>query len=98
MSVRHIVLIDYDLAAGEDAIAAAIARLNGLPDQIQEIRSWKIHEAIATRQGSHRFALISEFDDLAAVERYLAHPAHVAVVEANGPILLSFAENDHVID
>lgn len=97
MTVRHIVLIDYDPAAGEAAIAAAISRLNELPKLIPEIRAWTIHEAIATREGSHRFALVSDFDDLAAVERYLAHPAHVAVVAANSPILKSFAENDHFI-
>lgn len=98
MTVRHIVLVDFKPEAPEAEVAAAIARLNTLPGRIPEIRAWQIHETIATRNGSFRFALVSEFDDLAAVERYLAHPAHDEVVAANASILRSVAENDHVID
>lgn len=98
MSVRHVVLFDFTPEASEADITAAIARLDALPAKIPEIRAWAIHQTIATRQGSHRFALVSEFEDLASVERYLAHPAHEAAVAANAPILRSFAENDHVLD
>jgi quinol monooxygenase YgiN len=96
--IRHIVLIDFLPEASQEAVDEAIDRLNALPSQIPEIRAWRIHETIATRNGSYRFALVSEFDDLDAVERYLAHPAHDAVVAANASILRSFAENDHAID
>ena len=97
MTIRHVVLFDYRPDAPEAEVSAAIARLNALPGQIDGIRDWGIHETVATRNGTHRFILISEFDDIDAVERYLAHPAHVAAVAANAPILRSFAENDYLL-
>ena len=77
---------------------AAIAGLNALPDKIPDIRSWAIHEDIGRRDGSFRFALHARFDDLEAVEPYLAHPAHVTAVEVASRLLLRVAEHDHSVE
>ncbi len=98
MAVDHVVLFDCKPEAAEADVKAAIAGLDALPGKIAEIRSWVIREDIGRREGSFRFALLARFDDLAAVERYLVHPAHVAAVEVAAPLMLRVAEHDHIVD
>lgn len=97
MTVKHIVLFDYAETAPESEIQAVIAGLNGLPGKIDEIRDWSLVEDLGKRPGSFRFCLIAHFDDMAAMERYLAHPEHVKAVERAMPILTKLAEHDHAI-
>lgn len=97
MTVKHVVLFDYAETAPEAEIQAVVDGLNRLPAEIDEIRSWSLVEDLGKRPGSFRFCLIAHFDDMAAMERYLAHPAHVKAVERALPILTKLAEHDHVI-
>ena len=97
MPVDHVVLFDMQPGTDETQIAAAIEGLNALPSKIPWIRSWAIREDVGRREGSYRFVLLARFDDLAAVERYLADPAHVAAVELAAPIVLRIAEHDHTV-
>ena len=96
MPVDHLVLFDFKPDVAEAEIRAVIEGLNALPQRIPDIRSWAIREDIGRRDGSCRFALLARFDDLDAVERYLAHPAHVAAVSVGMPLMLRIAEHDHV--
>ena len=98
MAVDHVVLFQTKPDAAEADVKVAIDGLNALRGQIAEIRSWAIREDIGKRDGSYRFALLARFDDLAAVERYLAHPAHVAAVQVAAPLMLLVAEHDHVVE
>lgn len=97
MTIRHVVLFDYAETASEDEIGQVIAGLNALTGQIDEIRDWALTEDLGKREGSFRFCLIAHFDDMAAMERYLNHPAHVAAVEKALPILSKLAEHDHEV-
>ena len=97
MPVDHVVLFDMKPGTDEALVATAIDGLNALPSKISWIRSWAIREDIGHRDGSYRFALLARFDDLAAVERYLADPAHVAAVQVAAPIVLRIAEHDHTV-
>lgn len=97
MTVKHVVLFDYAESASEAEIQAVVAGLNALPDRISEIRDWTLVEDLGKRPGSFRYCLIAYFDDMAAMERYLAHPEHVKVVEQAMPILTKLAEHDHII-
>jgi hypothetical protein len=97
MTVKHVVLFDYAETAPESEIQAAIAGLNALPGKIEAIRDWSLLEDLGNRPGSFRFCLIAHFDDMAAMEGYLAHPAHVKAVERAMPILAKLAEHDHII-
>ena len=95
--IRHVVLFDYDAAASEDEIAAVIAGLAALPGKIEEIRDWSLTEDLGKRPGSFRYCLIAHFDDMAAMERYLAHPEHEKAVARALPILAKLAEHDHPV-
>jgi quinol monooxygenase YgiN len=97
MTVKHVVLFDYAETAPEAEIQAVIAGLNELPGKIDTIRDWSLVEDLGKRPGSFRFCLIAHFDDMAAMEAYLAHPAHVKAVERAMAILTKLAEHDHHI-
>ncbi|GLQ56205.1 Dabb family protein [Devosia nitrariae] len=97
MTIRHVVLFDYAAEAPEAEVQAVIASLNALPGKIAEILDWSLTEDLGKREGSFRFCLIAHFDDMDAMERYLAHPEHEQAVARAMPILVKLAEHDHPV-
>ena len=55
--------------------------LEALPAQIDEIRSLVVGANVVDSPRAHDVVLISTFDDLDALRRYQAHPAHQPVLE-----------------
>nr|WP_315267876.1 Dabb family protein [Microbacterium lemovicicum] len=84
MSLRHIVLWRLD---ADDADTRALhaeelrTRLEGLQDVIPEIDSIQVGPNVAFPGANWDVALVSEFADAEALERYIVHPAHQEVVE-----------------
>lgn len=82
MSIRHIVL--WRLSA-DDADTRAIhaeelaRRLEGLADLIEEIDSIEVRPNVAFPGTNWDVALVADFADPAALERYIAHPEHEKV-------------------
>lgn len=82
MSIRHIVL--WKLAA-DDADTRALhaeqiaARLQGLVGVVAEIEHLEVGRNVAFPQSNWDVALVSEFADVEALERYQVHPAHQEV-------------------
>ncbi len=83
MSIRHIVL--WKLAA-DDADTRALhaeqieQRLLALRGVIDEIEHLEIGRNVAYPQANWDVALVSQFADAEALERYQVHPAHQEVV------------------
>lgn len=97
MSIRHLALFSYKQDADPKAVEAALAGLRDLPNRIDTIRDFSLTEDLGKRPGSFTYCLICYFDDLAQMEAYLAHPAHVAAVEKVVPVLDKLAEHDHEV-
>ncbi|MFJ4039325.1 Dabb family protein [Microbacterium sp. NPDC090007] len=82
MSIRHIVL--WKLAA-DDADTRALhaeqiaERLTALKDVIEEIQHIEVGRNVANPSSNWDVALVSEFADVDALERYQVHPAHQEV-------------------
>ncbi|SIS18397.1 Dabb family protein [Microbacterium sp. RURRCA19A] len=82
MSIRHIVL--WKLAA-DDADTRALhaeqiaERLLSLRGRIPEIEHLEVGRNVAYPQTNWDVALVSEFADVEALERYQVHPAHQEV-------------------
>lgn len=82
MSIRHIVL--WKLAA-EDADTRALhaeqiaERLTALVPVIDEIDALEVGRNVANPATNWDVALVSEFADAEALERYQVHPAHQEV-------------------
>ena len=78
--IRHIIFFKFKADAAEAAIADLEASLNGLPGLIAEIRAFSCGRDVLRSARSYDLALIADFDDLAALDRYQVHPDHQAVV------------------
>ncbi len=60
--------------------AHLVARMRGLNEEIDFVRDWKVAANELNRPICWDYILESSFDDAKAVERYLPHPAHQALV------------------
>ncbi|GMA29185.1 Dabb family protein [Arenivirga flava] len=80
MTITHIVLwklggeISEQRDADFEGIRQKLEALNGV---VPSLRSLKVRRNLAYPDGNHDVALFSEFDDVAGLEAYQVHPAHV---------------------
>jgi hypothetical protein len=82
--MRHIVLFKRraDVARQAELERELVERMRTLPREIDFIRGWKVSANELDRPICWDYVLESTFDDRAAVERYLPHPAHVSLITA----------------
>ncbi len=78
--IHHIVLLQFAPTTTPEQIAAARQALLALVGVIPEIRSMSFGPNQAPGEQSYSHCLLVVCDDMAAVNRYLAHPAHVKAV------------------
>lgn len=78
--IKHLVLFRFREDAGSAAIDAIVAGLEGLPALIADIGSFEVGRDILRTERSYDLALVADFADLAALERYQVHPEHQKVV------------------
>jgi len=80
MMLTHVVLFKFKPETTAAQAAQLETRLRGLPPVISEIREFRIGRDVVRSERSYDLALVSAFDDLAAMQRYQVHPAHQEVV------------------
>lgn len=78
--LTHVVLFKFKPETSAADAARLEAELKGLPAVISEIREFRVGRDVVRSERSHDLALVSAFEDLAAMQRYQVHPAHQAVV------------------
>ena len=78
--LTHVVLFKFKPEANAAQQAHLEAQLRGLPAVIAEIREFRVGRDLLRSERSYDLALVSAFDDLAAMQRYQLHPAHHEVV------------------
>ena len=78
--IRHIVFFKFKAEASLAARQSVLGELRKLPEQIGVIRSYEVGEDILRSTRAWDAALIATYDDLAALDIYTRHDAHVAVV------------------
>jgi hypothetical protein len=85
--MRHIVLFKRlaNVERQPDIERALVERMRALPREIDFIRDWKVSANELDRPICWDYVLESTFDDRAAVERYLPHPAHASLIAALKP-------------
>ncbi len=79
--IRHVVLIRFRDDSPETAIDDLVAGLKALPPKVPEIKSYEVGVDIAHGQNSAQVCLVSDFEDMDALERYRIHPDHREVVD-----------------
>jgi heme-degrading monooxygenase HmoA len=91
--IKHVVLAKFKSGVTAEQIAELRRSLGALPSKIPEIKGY--HFGQDTRpEKTLDFALVSTFEDMAAVKRYLVQPDHAAV----GRYIRSLCESLQVID
>ncbi len=80
--IRHIVMFRRLPGIAHDAglEAELVDRMSTLGSSIPAIRSWRVAANELTRPISWHYVLESEVDDEAALDAYLFHPLHQALV------------------
>ncbi|TLM61389.1 MAG: Dabb family protein [Deltaproteobacteria bacterium] len=95
--LTHVVLFKFKPETTAAQAVELETRLKGLPALIAEIREFRVGADVVRSERSFDLALVSAFDDLAAMQRYQVHPAHqevVALVKAccGGVVAVDFSE------
>ena len=79
--IHHIVMAKFKEGTPQQEITGIVTALRALPPRIPEIRHYEVGLDVLHSARSYDFALVSAFDDLAALGRYRAHPEHVPVAQ-----------------
>jgi hypothetical protein len=79
--IHHVVLFRFNDGVTDAQVAEAGAALAGLAGRIGEIRRIAFGRNQAAGAAEWPWVLVVLLDDMDAVERYAAHPAHVDVVQ-----------------
>lgn len=78
--IKHIVFFKFKADTSEEQSRDLEQSLKGLPDLIAEIRAFEVGRDVLRSERSFDLALVSDFDDLDALQRYTVHPDHQVVV------------------
>jgi len=92
--LKHIVVIKFKEGIDAKQILTLQELLASLPSQIPEIREFTFGMDVLKTPRSYDCALISLFDDVAALQHYQQHPAHIPVLE----LVRSLAKSIIVVD
>lgn len=79
--IKHIVFFKFKQNTAEKEIREFEESIQALPASIDEIRHLESGRDVIRSERSFDMALIVDFDDLDAGERYQKHPDHLKVIE-----------------
>lgn len=82
--IRHVVLFQLastDPAERAEQLAEARRRIRGLVGVVPGVLTLDVVENVLADERNYDFAVVGDFEDVAAVEGYATHPAHVEVIE-----------------
>jgi len=79
--IKHVIVIKFKPDASEEDKKLFEGMLGKLPTVIPEIKGFLFGRDVVRSERSYDFALVSDFEDLGALERYRVHPEHVKVLQ-----------------
>ena len=95
--IKHVVAFQLE-GMSETQEAAMLEAFRALEAQIPELKSVSMGRNVSDRDQTYTHCLVTEMDDMAAVGRYLVHPAHQsAVTEHLQPFMKARAVIDYEI-
>ena len=93
--LTHVVLFKLK-DANPDSIAETVARLSALDGAVPTLQSLEVGVDIVQSSRSYDVALIARFEDLAGLEMYQAHSAHLPVIDFVNEVMESRVAVDFV--
>ncbi|MGH9934604.1 MAG: Dabb family protein [Blastocatellia bacterium] len=79
--IRHIVLFRFKTETPQADREAFLEMLQAMPSKISEIKSFEAGFDVVRAPRSFDLALVTSYDDLAALDRYVKHAHHLPVIE-----------------
>jgi hypothetical protein len=95
VAVRHIVMFRFKPETTEAEREAFLTMLRELPSRISEIIDFEAGRDILRLPRSFDMALVASYADLAALDRYAKHEAHLPVIERSRQICEQVASVDY---
>ena len=77
---RHVTMFRWVSGTTEEQVEALHQALRRLPEDIPELRGYRVGPNAGLTEGNWEFVVVAEFDDAVAWRAYLAHPAHRQVI------------------
>lgn len=96
--IRHVVMFRRLASVPKDQARedALVLRMHELVKHIDFTRDWKVSANVLDRPICWDYLLESSFDDADAVQRYLVHPTHAALI-ADLKLYFEWAAVDYLI-
>jgi hypothetical protein len=91
--IKHVVLAKFKPGVTEADVAELRKKLAALPAIIPEIKGYDFGQDLRPEK-TLDFALVSTFEDMAAVKRYLVQPDHIVI----GKYIRGLCEGLQIID
>lgn len=79
--IKHVIVIKFKAGTTYEEKKVFEEELSKLPSAIPEIKGFLFGQDVVKSERSYDFALVSDFDDLEALNRYKIHPEHVKVLQ-----------------
>ncbi|SNS78479.1 Dabb family protein [Tropicimonas sediminicola] len=95
--LRHIVLVTFKPEATSEERAALRAAVEGFRDSVPEVRALECGDNVGKGPNHHDFAVVADFDDMAAFRRYIESDAHKAYVAGPAKAVARLAAIQHEI-
>ncbi len=95
--IRHVVFFKFKPAVTEDEIKRLEEGLGALPRLIAEIKGYEFGRDVVRSERAYDFALISTFDNMESLGRYISHEEHRKVLKLVGEICDSVKSVDFEI-
>jgi len=93
--IRHLIFFKFKPDVEKSAVQGALESLRALPAQISAIKKFEVGENIIQSARSWDAALIGEYESLPALDEYIKHEAHQAVVAQLGAVCERVASVDY---
>ena len=78
--LKHVVLFKFKPGLSESDLENLEKSLAALPSTIPDILGYEFGRNVVRSERSYDFALVSNFADLEAMQRYQKHPDHLVVL------------------
>lgn len=95
--IRHLVFFKFKPETTASQQDELLAMLRALPEKISVVHDLEAGKDVVRAARSFDMALVTTFDDLAALEIYAKHPNHLPVVERAREICQQVAAVDFEI-
>jgi hypothetical protein len=79
--VDHLVFFAVREEAPQQEVADLVSSIHGLSEEVPSTVDLSVGEDFSGRSGGYTHALFAGFEDAAGLQKYMEHPAHLAVVE-----------------